>query len=70
MKDQTRDELERYRPHVAPVSAVNFCLAQLYNDRSRCCGDEIVQNLTYEELIGALLLARDVVEAECECTPN
>jgi hypothetical protein len=64
MKDQTRDQLECTRPRVVPVSAVNFCLAQLYADRLHRCGDEVVRNLTFEELIGALLLARDAVEAE------
>jgi hypothetical protein len=49
------------------VLAVNFCLAQLYADRMHRCGDEVVRNLTFEELIGALLLARDVADTGAEC---
>jgi hypothetical protein len=41
------------------AEAVDFCLRQLYCDRRHCIDEEVVAGLTFEELIGALLLSRD-----------
>jgi len=59
MKLTTQNELERGRPEIGAGTAVEFCLHRLYEDRMHLCGDEVVRGLTFEELIGALLLARD-----------
>ena len=54
--------LERSRPNITALKGVNFCLDQLYKDKTKSITDEIVQHLTFEELIGALLVARDELE--------
>jgi len=60
MKDKSKNELESVRPkQVTAIQAVEFALAQLYADNIRFIGDGVVCSLTFEELIGALLLARD-----------
>lgn len=40
-------------------TAVEFCIQQLYADEVKSIEDEVAHNLTYGELIGALLGARD-----------
>jgi len=62
MKDITREALEAHRPLISTMEAITFCLEQLYRDKSKCLEDEVVDALIYEELIGALLLARDLAE--------
>lgn len=61
MKDFTRETLEAGRPTVEAEQAVAFCLDGLYADRSKRTVDQVVPGLTFEELIGALLLARDAI---------
>jgi hypothetical protein len=54
---------------IAPVAALDqhlfgpFCLDQLYRSRERRLKDPVTPDmaLTFEELIGALLLARDEI---------
>lgn len=49
--------------------AVDFCLDALFDDKVHKLEEEVVSCLTYEELTGALLLAKDyiaVCERECE----
>ena len=43
------------------LGAIEFCLQQLDQDASYEMRDEIVARLTFEEVIGALLLARDAL---------
>ena len=60
MKDKSKSELESVRPtQVTAIEAIEFALEQLYIDDVALIGNEIVSCLTFEELIGALLLARD-----------
>jgi len=54
--------LESSRPQIVAYEAVDFCLRQLYADRRHKLDDEVAHRLTYEELIGALLAARDELE--------
>lgn len=61
MKDFTKKELEGSRPAGEPVELIDFCLGRLYRDRRRQVTDEVVRGLTFEELIGALLVARDAI---------
>lgn len=63
MKDQSQRSLEADRPNVPALDCVNFCLKQLYRDETKRMTDEVVHHLTFEELIGALLAARDKLEA-------
>ncbi|MDM4014886.1 hypothetical protein [Roseiconus lacunae] len=62
MKDHTTASLESARPQIDTRQAVDFCLQQLYRCRRHKITDEAATRLTYEELLGALLLARDDAE--------
>jgi len=59
MKNCSKDQLEASRPDQTALDAVGFCLDQLFEDTDTELGNEVVNGLSYEELIGALLLARD-----------
>jgi hypothetical protein len=59
MKDYSKTALESSRPRTPVIEALPFCLESLYQDRVHAVQDEVVQGCTYEELIGALLLAKD-----------
>lgn len=59
MKDCTEAELEDARPDKEAEECINHCLRRLYKDRKLEITDEVTTKLTYEELIGALLLGRD-----------
>lgn len=61
MKDYTKEVLENKRPNKSAEDAIEFCLNQLYADKEHVIGGKIVAKLTFEELIGALLLARDEI---------
>jgi hypothetical protein len=62
VKNYRQQELESSRPSVSADTAIAHCLKTLYSDNEHHTGQEIVKNLTFEELIGALLLARDEIE--------
>lgn len=64
MKDVPIEIIESNRPAIPLLEAVNFCLERLYEDRGHGFTDSIAKDLTYEEVIGALLLARD--DATCD----
>ena len=59
MKDFTKKELEEGRPNLSTEEAVVFAFDRLFEERTKNTSDEVVRGLTFEELIGALLLARD-----------
>ena len=59
MKDILEETLRSSRPKVGGKFAVQHCLHHLYKDNKHCLEEEIVKGLTFEELIGALLLAQD-----------
>ena len=61
MKDATRHTLEASRPGLSALKTVKFCLERLYDDTHHSIIDEVVHNLTFEELIGTLLQAYDEV---------
>ncbi|MCX6700934.1 MAG: hypothetical protein NTV68_13625 [Methanomicrobiales archaeon] len=60
MKDYTQEEWENDEyPQDSALYCINFCLGQLYEDQTHTIGDVVCNGrLTFEELIGALLLAR------------
>lgn len=62
MKDCTKEELENSRPLISADEAISHCLNCLYRDKRHAIEDYVSPNLTYEELIGALLLARDEID--------
>ena len=59
MKDFTQAVLEDGRPDTTAEECVDFCLARLFEDDVHVTTDNVVEGLTFEELIGALLVARD-----------
>ena len=62
MRDYSQKSYEEGRPSNTALHCVNFCLQQIYADNTKDREDEIVHHLTFEEVIGALLLARDKLE--------
>jgi hypothetical protein len=64
MKDASKRLLTLYRPTITAEEAINFCLDRLFEDKEKKVGYEVVKGLTFEELIGALLLAKDAQEIE------
>ena len=58
MKEYSRVELESSRPPLDGIVAIDFCLDALYADREHRISDPVVGGLSFEELIGALLLAK------------
>ncbi len=60
MKDLSDDNGER--PDVTPLEAVDFCLNQLFKNTTKSLDDTVVGSCTYEELLGALLSARDEID--------
>jgi hypothetical protein len=69
MKDCDRRFLEEGRPEVPATQAVDHCLDCLFSDNKRSIHDEVVKGLSFEELIGALLLSRDLAE-DAEADPE
>jgi hypothetical protein len=59
MIDSTPTRIESFRPTIGALEAVNHCLQMLYKDDRRALEDLIVPGLTFEELLGTLLLVRD-----------
>lgn len=64
MKNRTVKELKSSRPDLHLVHTVEHCLNRLYRDRKHGIEDEVAKGLTYEELIGCLLQARDMAFAQ------
>jgi hypothetical protein len=62
VKDFDQAALETGRPSGTPLDLINFCLKALYNDRDHATHENIVRGLSFEELIGALLVARDSIQ--------
>jgi hypothetical protein len=64
MKDYTKKQYSESRPTLDAPDCINYCLHHLFADKKHVRGDEIVKNLTFEELIGALLSAKDVLDKQ------
>jgi len=62
MRDRSQVELESYRPKEPVKVTLEFCYQQLIRDNKHNIEDEIVDSLTFEELIGALLQCRDYLK--------
>lgn len=61
MNDHSQQELESGRPEHSAQHLVDYCLKQLYQDRKKKITDTCAGEMTYEELIAALLAARDEI---------
>lgn len=66
MKDVAENELKGMRPELTAAFCVDVCLDRLFRDDKHFTKEEVVDRLTFEELIGSLLAAKDDLE-ELEC---
>lgn len=75
MKDRNKKEIEKSKPNLDVIYLINFCLKALYEDKDHKFTDSLASKkakkgiwpetsclLTYEELIGTLLKARDEIK--------
>jgi len=61
MKDQTEAWIDDgSRPDKPALEVITFCLRRLYADKKHMFQGDVVDGLTFEELIGALLMAKDL----------
>jgi len=61
MKDYNKESLESSRPTLDAETCIRHVLECLYADTTRDTDEEIVKSLTFEELIGTLLEAKDEI---------
>jgi len=67
VKDLTKEEIEAGRPGYSALFCIDYALKALYEDDNHRFTDVIVRNLSFEELFGALLMARDeIIELQKE----
>ena len=67
MKGFTKKQLEASRPDVPPRQVIESCLHWLYKDKDHFVTDVLAANtLSYEEVIGALLVGLDAAIANEE----
>jgi hypothetical protein len=52
--------------YISPLKAINFCLDQLDADCQKSMSDEVAKDCTYEELIHALVLAKEELTRQKE----
>lgn len=65
MKRLNRDQLMQIpRPDCDPIVLIDFCLDRLNEDKTRHISLELAKGLTYEDVIGTLLSARDVLGSD------
>lgn len=63
MIDYSKSEYEGAPlPNLECDDVIKFCLNQLYNDNTKHSLDEIVDGLTFEEVIGAFRLAQEKID--------
>lgn len=70
MRDACRATILANRPTVTARQAIAFCLEKLIEDTDHLVDDELASGLSYKDLLGALVLATDVIDdsgnAQCE----
>ncbi len=62
MRSHSQESIESTRPNKSALTTIEYCLRRLYADTKTDINQLVVHGLTYEELIGALLLARDALK--------
>ena len=62
MKDNSKQDFETTRPDKNTVSAIQGCLNKFYKNKKKSRFDKICKGVTYEDVIGALLLGRDAAK--------
>jgi hypothetical protein len=61
MKENDRTRFEACKPdHISLGQALDFCLERLYEDPKHSLSEDIWRDCTYSEIIGTLLLAKDM----------
>jgi len=64
MKENSQQRFEACKPKIPLDQALDFCLSRLYNDLKHSLNEDIWNDCTYAEVIGTLLLAKDMVEGK------
>ena len=62
MRNYSQKSLESSRPKESALTTIEHCLRRLYADTKTDTNQLVVEGLSFEELIGALLLARDALK--------
>jgi hypothetical protein len=65
MRNITQHDLESTRPDSPLEETLSYCLKQFYADCAHEVTEEFIHGLSFEEVIGTLLQARDLLE-ECQ----
>ena len=63
MKDRTATEVLGDTPGVDAEDAIKYCLKQMIIDEEHSVDDLICKDLTYEEVLGALVSARSEIQS-------
>lgn len=58
MKGMTREMFESERPNY-PEEAIEYALNKLFDDETKSIDDEVVEDLSFEELIAALIAGKN-----------
>ena len=61
MKDFSERQLRAGCPNMEPRDTIAFCLECRFNDTKHKITDCVTDRFTYEELIGALLQAKEII---------
>ena len=68
MRDISEERWRAERPNgVDANEAIDHCLELIFAETKKRAKDEVVKGLTFEVLIGTLLLAQDTVTEHEEC---
>ena len=63
MKDFSEADWERSAPHDNALEKVEFCLNRLFADKKLTVNNLVARDCSYEELIAALMSAREELRA-------
>ncbi len=55
-------ETEKFEFEYPVSKTVRFCINKLIQDKTKRLNEEVVNDLIYEELLGALLQAKDLID--------
>ena len=68
MKENSQQRFDECKPKIPLSQALDFCLSRLYEDPNHSLSEDIWKDCTYSEIIGTLLLARDMDEGKVKTT--
>lgn len=66
MKGVSSQEFDDIYPAEDSSNALEYCLQRLFRDKKHSLSDEVVKDLSFEELIAALNLAYDIMSSAAE----